>query len=246
MRRRIVLAVLLGTSVASAHIALKSPTARTNDQVQLKVGPCGQNVNMRTNNVTMFKPGQTITVSWDETINHPGHYRISFDPNGTKFPDPASFTDYDSGATDLVDNIPDKTGMAPIAYTQQVKLPNVECTNCTLQLIQVMTDKPPYGDGNDIYYQCADLVLNGDAGVIQDSGVPMMDSGSSGGMDATVGGDGGPEDPDGGKGGVFFDPNSKNGPGCSLSESAAPSGAWGGFGLSLLAMLGWLARRKKR
>ena len=96
---------------------------------------------MRTNNVSVFKPGQTITVSWDETINHPGHYRISFDSNGTGFPDPKSFTDYDSGPTDLVDNIADKNGGA---YTQQVTLPNISCMNCTLQVIQVMTDKPPY------------------------------------------------------------------------------------------------------
>jgi hypothetical protein len=26
-----------------------------------------------------------------------------------------------------------------------------------------MSDKPPYGDGNDMYYQCADLVLSADA-----------------------------------------------------------------------------------
>ena len=117
MRGRILVFALSVAGVASAHIALKSPTARTNDQVQLKVGPCGQNVNARTNNVTAFKPGQTITVAWDETINHPGHYRISFDPTGTNFPNPVSFTDFNSGATDLVDNIPDKTGTAPIAYT---------------------------------------------------------------------------------------------------------------------------------
>ena len=50
-----------------------------------------------------------------------------------------------------------------LADYEQVTLPDVECERCTLQLIQVMTDKAPYGDGNDLYYQCADLALRADA-----------------------------------------------------------------------------------
>ena len=61
----------------------------------------------------------------------------------------------------LVDGIKDKTGTQ--AYEQEITLPNVECDKCTLQVIQVMTDKPPYGDGDDIYFQCADIVLSNSA-----------------------------------------------------------------------------------
>src|SRR5438552_18478756 len=117
MHRRIALAVLLASSAASAHIVLKSPMARTNDQVQLMTGPCGQTVNMRTNNVTAVKPGQQITVAWDEVINHPAHYRISFDLNGTAFPDATSYTDYDSAPTARMKNIQDNSGTAPLTYT---------------------------------------------------------------------------------------------------------------------------------
>ena len=45
-------------------------------------------------------------------------------------------------------------------------LPDVECSNCTLQLIQMMTDKPPYAadtTSDDIYFQCVDLVLSASA-----------------------------------------------------------------------------------
>lgn len=154
----------LAAPTAHAHIALTSPAPRYADQ---KAGPCGRgSLDQRTTNVSVFRPGQTITVTWQETINHPGHYRIAFDPNGTRFTDPASFTDVAPRMHVLVDNIADKAGGA---YSQQVTLPNVECTNCTLQLIQVMTDKPPYGDGNDIYYQCADIVL----AAPQDAGVDL-------------------------------------------------------------------------
>src|SRR5690606_6077325 len=38
-------------------------------------------------------------------------------------------------------------------------LPDIECESCTLQVVQVMYDKKPYGDGNDLYYQCADIAL---------------------------------------------------------------------------------------
>lgn len=149
-----------GAGDARAHIMLMSPTARYTD---LKYGPCGRGgtMDVRTNNVTTFKPGETITVTWQETVPHPGHYRIAFDPNGQRFTDPSSFTDTAPRMYVLKDDIADKTGTQ--VYTDTVTLPNVECTNCTLQVMQVMTDKPPYGDGNDLYYQCADLVLRADA-----------------------------------------------------------------------------------
>jgi hypothetical protein len=58
----------------------------------------------------------------------------------------------------LLDGIPDTPGGGQSSVT--VTLPDVECERCTLQVIQVMDDKPPYMvPGNDIYYQCADLVL---------------------------------------------------------------------------------------
>lgn len=152
---------LLSINGANAHIQLTSPTQRYTD---LKMGPCGKGgLDARTQNVTTAKPGATITVKWDETIDHPGHFRIAFDPDGAHFTDPSSFTDTAPRMYVLLDNIADKTGTAPIPYTAQVTLPNMECNNCTLQVLQVMTDKPPYGDGNDIYYQCADFVLAADA-----------------------------------------------------------------------------------
>ena len=58
----------------------------------------------------------------------------------------------------LLDGIEDKAGGM---YMAEVELPDVDCDTCTLQLIQVMYDKPPYGDGNDMYYQCADIVIEG-------------------------------------------------------------------------------------
>ena len=65
--------------------------------------------------------------------------------------------EYDSNDAVLLDGIED--GAPNNLYRVSVTLPEVECDNCTLQVMQVMTDAPPFGGGDDLYYQCADLVL---------------------------------------------------------------------------------------
>jgi hypothetical protein len=151
---------------AAAHLALRSPPSRYGDSV-LKVGPCGVAGGTRSENVTELEPGASIEVVWDEYVDHPGHFRIAFDDDGDDdFVDPACLADCDtrspqielfSNDTVLLDGIADTSGGESGAT---VTLPDVECERCTLQVIQVMYDKPPYvTPGNDIYYQCADLVL---------------------------------------------------------------------------------------
>jgi len=153
-------AALALPSAAGAHVQLVSPTSRYG--TEMKFGPCGRIGGVRTANVTTFAPGETITVVFDELIDHPGFFRIAFDPdgdddlapptwNGTAWVPPA-------GVQVLADQIPD----APAGLTHgavQVALPSTPCAGCTLQLIQVMTDKPPFDGGDDFYYQCADLAL---------------------------------------------------------------------------------------
>ena len=150
------LALALAPVAASAHIALMSPPPR---HTQQKTGPCGVADDQRGDTITTFMPGETITLVWQETIDHPSHYRIAFDADGfDDFVDPKTADELYSNAAVLLDGIPDmKGGM----YMAEVTLPDVECDTCTLQLIQVMKDKPPFGDGNDMYYQCADVVLMG-------------------------------------------------------------------------------------
>jgi MYXO-CTERM domain-containing protein len=154
MRFASLLAVCLvaHSATASAHIEMKFPTPRTTDQ---KIGPCGPSTSTRGTKVSTFRPGETITVEWDETVDHPGHYRIAFDDDGSDvFQDPKRPDD--KFPSTLADQIVDRSGGH---YSQQITLPNITCSNCTLQLVQVMTTAVPY---NSFYYQCADLVLAGD------------------------------------------------------------------------------------
>jgi hypothetical protein len=152
--------------VARAHIEMDFPTART---LMQKKPHCGEPTIPR-GTPHVFAPGATITLRWHETVNHPGHYRVSFNPNGDTFGLPPTATDTTLGIDPLVlvDLIPDAASGAG-TYSQDITLPNMECTNCTIQVIQLMTDKLPYSinypdpAANDIYFQCIDVVLSASA-----------------------------------------------------------------------------------
>lgn len=168
--------VALVPATATAHIALTNPPVRTADQ---KIGPCGAAGSVRGTNVTVLEPGSMLQVRWTEPINHPSHYRISFDADGQDFTIPLDFMDFTQTENVLLDNIAD--GGSP--YMSMVQLPNVSCENCTLQLIQMMYDKAPYGDGNDIYFQCADIALRSGGGPSPDAGGGNPGNGEDAGVD---------------------------------------------------------------
>lgn len=177
-------AVVLASTVAApsqAHIDLQAPEPREHGQdlgpnSNLKRGPCGQVENGRTERLNVFAPGQTIEVTFDEFANHRSYYRVAFDLDGDDdfplFPGPGVLPEGDDPTRDCpVD------GRVILAYelmdgrggthTLQVTLPDVECDNCTLQVVQYM-----YGTGNPYYFQCADLVLSRpplDAGAVDAS-----------------------------------------------------------------------------
>ena len=198
--------------MASAHIHMTSPRHRTDaptgDQKEEHCGTPGWVRASHPDRIAYFLPGATVTVTWDETIQHPGYFRISFQPDGEVFRIPLcggggagpdcglNFPDENltgqtdpggSGSLILADQILDGT------LSTQVTLPNMECSNCTLQLIQVMTDKPPYTRdalSDDIYFNCADVVLSNspppDAGPDGGGGNPAADADPGGG--GTTGG----------------------------------------------------------
>jgi hypothetical protein len=171
---------LVGFSLpAMAHIQMDSPTARSTQQ---KNAPCGSDTPSA--NRTEYAPGETITVVWRETINHPSHYRIAFDDDGSDdFSYPTGPDDFSDNGTVLLDNIEDANGGQ---YSATVALPNINCENCTLQLIQAMYDKQGNGWGNDdLYFQCADIAIRGE----------LLDDGSD-----PPANEGGPTDDEGGGG----------------------------------------------
>lgn len=152
-----------------------------------KIGPCGNPAGVATGATYTYKPGETITINIAEYIPHPGYFRIAFDNDGDddfmnprwivpvdssrKCPinegdqcrtgDHMTDGDFYNNETVLMDNLnPHTRATAEKTYTWEVTLPNVECGNCTLQIIQVMEDRPyTMNNNNSIYFQCIDIKL---------------------------------------------------------------------------------------
>jgi MYXO-CTERM domain-containing protein len=193
------------TALASAHVDLDEPPMRGGDQ---KTGPCegGQR-----GTPMEFEAGSTITVTWSETIDHPGYFLISFDPDGDDFDGdgdgemdyPASVNgdDEPSGNGDLVLLEVEDTGGAD--FSAEVTLPNMACDNCTLQLIQNMGERTPMANNPTahLYFRCADITLvGGDGGGEGGSGGETASGGSpAGGAGGSLDMGGSPSD--GGSGG---------------------------------------------
>jgi hypothetical protein len=164
---------LLWAARVEAHIQLNTPTARyVQDNNGLKTAPCGSGT--RSGAVTKVAVGQSLTVTWKESVSHAGHFRIALSAKESDFADPSSLTVPNPlPAWDLVDGIADKTGTQ--TYSQTVQLPAVECPACVLQVIQVMstgTDGTNTGSFSGVYHACADLAITGggsDAGWVQDA-----------------------------------------------------------------------------
>jgi hypothetical protein len=166
-----ILSVPATPAPAAAHVCMDFPISRVGTECTArspqKIGSCP--VAGRSEHVNVFRPGETIMVRLRETINHPSHYRIAFNPDGDSFPDPVAIDDInDEHQHVVVDGIED----AEEAIQEvEVTFPRTECENCTLQLIQVMYDKQGNGfgganggpnDNDDLYYSCADIALRGE------------------------------------------------------------------------------------
>jgi hypothetical protein len=175
MTFRLLLVALLALSFsapAAAHVRMVYPKPRhAGLNPPLKKMPCGVAGEQKPATAppeNTFRPGQTITVRFNEFIGHPGHFRIAFLADGDNFPEPTSFTDIKNPPVlpVLLDGIlPHTDSPSNVDREATITLPNVTCTRCTLQLIQMMTDKPPYAlDTNDIYHECADIQLVADSG----------------------------------------------------------------------------------
>ncbi|HEU5058088.1 MAG TPA: SCE4755 family polysaccharide monooxygenase-like protein, partial [Kofleriaceae bacterium] len=163
---------------ALAHVQLRAPLQRETAQ---KDGPCGAPASVRGATTCTFRPGSTITISFDETVDHDGHFRVAFDDDGQDFINPTTPEDIDP--TVLINDHPDRVTTATDQnYTLDITFPDVECDNCTLQVIQVMSTAATYDEG-DLYYQCADIVLSAAAPETPDPAcvAPPPDDGGDGG-----------------------------------------------------------------
>jgi Dictyostelium (slime mold) repeat len=175
--------LVLGPPSATAHFALQSPASwRTQDALgnPQKVGPCGEeDSDPPTGVVTVFAPGETITITLDETIFHPGHYRVALAVNDrSELPDEPPVT---PGVTAcgsapvmdppvfpvLADGALRHTYPFSDTHFIEVTLPkDVTCTRCTLQVLEFMSDHP----APCFYHHCADISIGAGAATCANDG----------------------------------------------------------------------------
>lgn len=198
--------MLLLPSSALAHIDLIEPNARAHGtaasgdmmidtNTNQKSGPCGQVTNMRTDRVTTYAPGETITVRVSEETPHESYIRVSIDLDGdndfpTRPTTAAETQEVAQAAEEMLDTantllavVRENNGTANFVHEISVTLPEETCDNCTLQVIQFM-----YGASNPYYYQCADIVIAEDGGGGGEAGAggAGMGGGASGGASGTA------------------------------------------------------------
>lgn len=223
------LAILLAGPSASAHIDLNNPPARHDDPLEdQKDGPCGVAGSPRSGDPTVLQPGQTLTITWDETIDHDSHYRLAFLTDGEDFPLPVAFDDFCDPAVDdwcVADELAD---VVDGSYEYEWVVPDTPCDNCTLQLIQVMYD----GDGlqeSDFYYDCADVViLDPDPSTSATSGAGGGGDGGAGDGGSATSGDGGGSSSDGPTGSGSSSPSGGDDAAGAGGGAVASTGSYSG------------------
>jgi hypothetical protein len=126
---------------AFSHARLVSPTPR-NNSAGLKIAPCGEIPKGTT--PTMLIAGSTITVNWQETINHPGRFLFSYS------------VDNDQTFTQIAEVLDDQDGGGIHNFSTQITVPNITCTNCTFRMVQSMEENPA---NPSLYFSCADVTI---------------------------------------------------------------------------------------
>jgi hypothetical protein len=191
MKLRIVAALgagavmLAAPATVSAHFILLQPAA-TLEQNQLgdpqKLGPCGgtsANAGVPTGAVTPVRGGEMLRIKVKETVYHPGYYRIALSVlDRAELPGhPEDVTrDGPKGPISVAGKI-DPNPRAPVLadglwlhrekaanpeFETEVRIPNIDCDDCTLQVLQFMEEHGVNADGRFSYHHCATLKVTAD------------------------------------------------------------------------------------
>ena len=178
------IAIFAAAPFAWAHFHLMEPQSWLVESAlgdPQKLGPCGgtsANGGMPTNIVNQAKGGQKLHIKLQETVFHPGHYRVSLavnsreelppDPDtvskdGAKGPQSVSATIQNPPKMPvLADGLFPHTAKQDTPFETDVQLPNISCPHCTLQIVEFMAEHGVNKDGGYFYHHCADLAITAD------------------------------------------------------------------------------------
>ena len=156
-----------------------------------KAAPCGADDKAEMSKaVTPVKGGSLLHLRVLETIYHPGHYRVALAVSSREeLPaDPMTFErTTDKGPRSVwgvIQSPPQQPVLAdglfphytrpasPQTYETDVRLPNLTCAKCTLQVIQFMAEHAYNQPGGYSYHHCAELQITADPEKPLDKGWP--------------------------------------------------------------------------
>jgi hypothetical protein len=181
----------------SAHFKLLEPASwliEDNRGDPQKAGPCGgTNTDWGKPSyiITKAMGGQKLHIKIQETIYHPGHYRVALAVNSpTELPPDPVVTTKDSErgpqsvsaaiqnplqipvlADGLFVHSVRPTGTMP-PFETDIQLPNINCKKCTLQIVQFMAEHAFNNPGGYSYHHCADIQITADRSKPLDQGWP--------------------------------------------------------------------------
>ena len=182
--------------VGDAHFKLMAPESWIVEDQRgdpQKLGPCGgtaANAGTPSNIVGQVAGGSMLHIKLQETIYHPGHYRVALAVNSVdELPPDAIAVERvtEKGPISVsasIQNPPMKPVLAdglwphsakpaaPQTFEGDVKLPNINCKKCTLQITEFMAEHGYNKDGGYTYHHCAALQITADASKPLDSGWP--------------------------------------------------------------------------
>lgn len=180
------------SSAADAHFVLVSPAASlVQDRLgdPQKIAPCGgvsanpgrgtlANPGVPSGAVTSVTGGTELPLLVHESIFHPGHYRVALARTPAQLPpDPVVTTAQTErgvrsqsaviqnppAAPVLVDGIFAHTERSTQNFQAMIPIPNINCQNCVVQVIEFMADHPGIAvDGGHSYHHCAVVNITAD------------------------------------------------------------------------------------
>ncbi len=176
--------MLTFAAVARAHFKLLEPQGwiveGDNGDPQKKA-PCGgtsANAGTPSNIVNKIQGGQKLHIKIQETVYHPGHYRVALAVNSrAELPaDPMVMTREGARGPQsvsaeiqnpikiplLADGLFAHTTRPSAPWETDIEMPNINCPKCTLQIIQFMAEHGLNTDGDYSYHHCADFQITAD------------------------------------------------------------------------------------
>ena len=188
--------VTLAAPVAApAHFILQQPKSWLVESPlgdPQKAGPCGGTTadpGMPTGDITALTGGELLHIKVKETVYHPGFYRVALAVlDRSELPaDPEDTTRMGSRGPISVSGKVDPNPKLPVLldglwehherkpaqeWETDVRIPNINCDHCTIQVIQFMEEHSINTDGRFSYHHCADLKITANPKLKIDAGWP--------------------------------------------------------------------------